>query len=151
MNPQQVATVLLLVAAAEGRAVDEAQVALWSATLAVHNITEEEFRKAVVLHYAESTYPIRPGHVWQRVQPWRQVSAIDEALAETEKHQRHALMFEEAQISGDWSAFDAAYPGERREWVRRELTWWQERGGRTPEQVLTQATELGLLPREVES
>lgn len=149
MTPEQVATVLAMVSAAEGKPVDEAQVALWFATLAVHNITEEEFRWAVVRHYASSTYPIRPGHVWQIVQPRRERERIDMSLADTVREAQKRAAFVVAEIQKDWSQFDTLYPGERQALVARDLAWWREKGLRPPASTLAQAAEFGIETGEV--
>lgn len=146
MTPEQVATVLAMVSAAEGKPVDEAQVALWMATLAVHNITEEEFRWAVVRHYASSTYPIRPGHVWQIIEPRRDRERVDESLADTVLRAQVRSTMVAAEKSGDWTTFDRLYPGARRDLVAQDLTWWDEKGLRPPQSTLDQAHEFGLLP-----
>ena len=150
MTPEQVTAVLLMVAAAESRPVDEAQIAFWTATLAVHQITEEEFRWAVVRHYANSPYPIRPAHVWGLIEGRRSVAALSEVLAQTEERQQQNLLYERATMQRDWSAYDRSYPGLRKIQVQRELDWWSGRDEPTPQEILDQAVELGLLHRGVE-
>lgn len=146
MTPEEVATVLAMVSAAEGRPVDEAQVALWSITLAVHGITQEEFRWAVIQHYASSTYPIRPGHVWQIIEPRRERERVEKSLtAEIERSTRYVLL-EQGERTGDWAEFDTRYPGFRQEQVARELTWWMLTDQPTPPELLARAAELGVTP-----
>jgi len=153
MSPEEVTAVLVMVSAAEGRPVDEAMIAFWTATLAVHRITQEEFRRAVVQHYAESTYPIRPGHVWALVQPCRQRERVERSLQATAEQAQQIVMAQRAEVSGDWSQYDARYPGHRRAQVERELEWWSEHETPAcpmPQVVRDQAVEFGLLTREVE-
>jgi len=153
MSPEEVTAVLVMVSAAEGRPVDEAMIAFWTATLAVHRITQDEFRRAVVQHYAESTYPIRPGHVWAIIQPGRHRERVERSLRAEQERSHQFLMAEIAERHNDWSAYDARYPGHRKAQVERELEGWSEHATPAcpmPQVVRDQAVEFGLLTREVE-
>lgn len=133
MTPEQIRRVLTLVAAAEGRVMDESHVALWTVTLAVHDVTEDEFREAVVRHYAESTYPIRPGHVWAMVRGWRAIAAVDERIDRTESRHLHDRLLSEALATDDWTAFDEQFPGERDNGNRIAAQWFVDTGRPVPE------------------
>lgn len=151
MTPEQVVRVLALVAVAEKIEVDQVLVSFWMNTLAVHHITEEEFRSAVVAHYASSTYPIRPGHVWQITEPKRAATRVNLSIAETAWSAEQAEAYTQAAIDNDWTQFDARYPGVRQQETERNVRWWLEHGPRwgleIPPDVQEKARAMGEIER----
>ena len=150
MSPQEVARVLALVAVAEKIEIDQVLISFWMNTLAVHEITEPEFRAAVVRHYATSTYPIRPAHIWQIVKPERDRTVVDQALLAEQERAKQFALAQQAEASGDWTAFDALYPWWRTEQVQKDLDYWKRMGLEPPAQTVELAIELGVTPPQVE-
>ena len=145
MDAPAVARVLAMVAVAEQRPVDEVDVSFWMNTLNVHAITEEEFRLGVVQHYADSTYPIRPGHVWNIVAAHRARAAVDVAIAETQARAEQREAMDRAFTTGDWSKFNERWPGVRQKEVQRNIDWWVESGEPLPDEVVQQAMDLDIV------
>jgi hypothetical protein len=146
MEPAAVARVLAMVAVAEQRQIDDVDVSFWLATLAVHSVTEDEFRSAVIRYYSDSTYPIRPGNVWSIVASDRQRQETDRRIQETHERQAQREAMDEAASTGDWAQFEARWPGVREKEVRRNVQWWMNEARRRfmPVEVREQAEMLGI-------
>jgi hypothetical protein len=137
--------VLAMVAVAEGRQVDAVMVSFWLNTLAVHGITSDEFRRAVVVHYASSTYPIRPGHVWQIVQRERDWAKAQGLANDTVERIARIEIGSASLVGGDWTVYDQRFPGERKARAEKDLAWWIEHPQHNPtSQVIESLAGFGL-------